>query len=184
MAGLLLAAGSGRRYGQPKALVDTGSGPSVLRALAALRCCEVRLVVVGAAGEEVAALLPPGVLVIDNAGHAEGMGSSLRCGLLAMQPDCDAVVVLLVDLPGVGVAVTERLVLAAGSSASARSALLRASYGGVPGHPVLLGRDHWPGVIASAAGDAGARDYFRDTAPRLIECSDVGSGEDVDLPPG
>ncbi len=164
--------------------MDTGSGPWVLRALDALRCCEVRLVVVGAAAAEVAALLPPDVLVVDNPGHPEGMGSSLRRGLLALQPDCDAVMVLLVDLPGVGVAVTERLVHAAGTPANARSALLRAAYDGVPGHPVLLGRDHWPGVIASAAGDAGARDYFRNTAPRLVECSDLGSGEDVDLPPG
>lgn len=164
--------------------MDTGSGPWVLRALDALRCCPVRLVVVGAAGAEVAALLPPQVLVVDNPGHAEGMGSSLRRGLLALPADCDAVVVLLVDLPGVGVAVTERLVNAAGSSSGARRALLRAAYSGAPGHPVLLGRDHWPGVIASATGDAGARDYFRHTAPRLIECSDIGSGEDVDLRPG
>ena len=154
----------------------------MLRALNALRCCDTRVVVVGAEGVAVAALVPPGVVIVDNPGHPEGMGSSLRRGLLAVPADCDAVVVLLVDLPGVGPAVTERLVRAAGSSV--RSALLRAAYGGAPGHPVLLGREHWPGVIASATGDAGARDYFRTNPARLIECSDIGSGEDIDLPPG
>ena len=184
---MLLAAGSGRRYGQPKALVDTGSGPWVLGALEALRCCDPRLVVVGAGGADVAALLPADVLVVGNPGHAEGMGSSLRLGLQALAgaaPGSDAAVVLLVDLPGVGVAVTERLVRAAGPPASARTALLRAAFDGSPGHPVLLGRAHWPGVIASAVGETGARGYFRQHPPRLVECADIGSGEDVDVPPG
>jgi CTP:molybdopterin cytidylyltransferase MocA len=168
-------------------LVDTGSGPWVLRALDVLRGCAVRVVVVGAAGVEVAALLPPGVVVVDNPDHAEGMGSSLRLGLQVLAdatPDTDAAVVVLVDLPGVGVAVTERLVRAAGTSADARRALLRAAYAGAPGHPVLLGREHWAGVLASAAGDSGARTYFRQHPPQLVECSDIGSGEDVDSPPG
>ncbi len=168
-------------------MVDTGSGPWVLRALDALRCCDTRAVVVGAAGTEVAALLPPGVVVVDNPDHAAGMGSGLRLGLQALadaEPDADAAVVLLVDLPGVGAAVTERLVGTAGTAAGARPALLRAAYGGAPGHPVLLGRDHWAGVIASATGDSGARTYFRRHPPQLVECSDIGSGEDIDLPPG
>ena len=38
--------------------------------------------------------------------------------------------------------------------------LRRATYAGKPGHPVVLGRDHWSGVIESAAGDRGARDYL------------------------
>lgn len=156
----------------------------MLRALDALRCCPVRLVVVGAAGAEVAALLPPDLLVVENPGHTEGMGSSLRLGLRSLGTDCDAVVVLLVDLPRVGAPVTERVVRAAGPAAHARRALLRAAYQGSPGHPVVLGREHWPGVIASAVGETGARGYFRQHPPRLIECGDIGSGEDVDLRPG
>jgi nicotine blue oxidoreductase len=58
--------------------------------------------------------------------------------------------------------------------------LARAVYDGRPGHPVLLGREHWDGVIATARGDAGARDYLRQHRVVTIDCSDVAEGADVD----
>ena len=74
--------------------------------------------------------------------------------------------------------------LAAARDGDVRSALLRAAYDGQPGHPVVLGRDHWAGVSAVADGDRGARDYLSAQAVRLVECADIGSGMDVDHPPG
>ena len=58
--------------------------------------------------------------------------------------------------------------------------LARAAYDGVPGHPVLLGRDHWAGVAAAATGDRGARDYLAAADVVLVECGDLASGRDVD----
>lgn len=173
--------------------MDTGSGPWVNRALDALAGCEPRLVVVGASRDKVARLLPDGVRFVDNPGHAEGMGSSLRIGLLALAtilfnegkpfgPEIDAALVMLVDLPGVTPQVVRRVCAVAGPPEAARDVLARAVYDGVPGHPVLLGRRHWAGVIESALGDVGARDYFRAHPPTLVECGDIGSGEDVDTP--
>ena len=72
IVGLLLAAGSGQRFGKPKALVDTGDGPSVLRSLATLAETDRQLVVVGASADTVADLLPEGVAVVINTEHAEG----------------------------------------------------------------------------------------------------------------
>jgi CTP:molybdopterin cytidylyltransferase MocA len=187
----LLAAGSGRRYGRPKALVDTGSGPWVLRALATLAGCDPSVVVVGARGNEVAALLPANVIVIDNPEHEQGMGSSLRVGLellMSMRSGADgereieAALVMLVDLPGVGREVVVRVRSATGAAGTAPTALARATFHGVPGHPVLLGRDHWAGVIRTAHGDNGARDYLRTHPTVLVECGDIGSGLDVDVP--
>ena len=57
---------------------------------------------------------------------------------------------------------------------------LRAAYDGVPGHPVLIGRDHWDGVVASAVGDRGARDYLAAHGVALVECGDLATGVDVD----
>ena len=58
----------------------------------------------------------------------------------------------------------------------------RAAYGGVAGHPTLIGRDHWAGVIEVALGDRGARDYFGAHEHRLVECGDLATGRDVDTP--
>jgi CTP:molybdopterin cytidylyltransferase MocA len=184
VAGVVLAAGSGRRYGRPKALVDTGSGPWVRVALEAVRGCAPRVVVVGAAADEVAALLPPEIVVVCNPGYEHGMGSSLRVGLieLAGHESVDAAVIMLVDLPGVGFSVIDRVCRAAGPPLTARNALVRAAFQGVPGHPVLLGRDHWPGVIKTAVGDRGARDYLVAHPVIVVECGDIGSGVDVDAP--
>jgi CTP:molybdopterin cytidylyltransferase MocA len=110
---------------------------------------------------------------------AEGMGASLRAGLASMDDaPADAVVVTLVDLPDVGGDVVRRVV-AAGTGPHA---LVRAEYDGRPGHPVLLGREHWTGVAATARGDQGAREYFRAHPPTACECGDLATGRDVDRP--
>jgi nicotine blue oxidoreductase len=89
----------------------------------------------------------------------------------------EAVVVVPVDLPGLTSAAVRRVLESASTDA-----LVRATYDGSPGHPVLIGRAHWDGVIASAHGDAGARDYLRAHRVELVACDDVGDGADADTP--
>jgi len=171
--GLLLAAGAGRRYGGPKALVD-GWLERALTVLAEGGCPE-RTVVLGAAAEQVRALVPEGVGVVVADNWAEGMGASLRAGLTALA-DSDAVLVTLVDLPDVGADVVRRLV----DRAHDGTVLARATYDGRPGHPVLLGHDHLAGAAASVRGDTGARDYLAAHGAALVECGDLATGYDVD----
>ncbi|MEJ2856582.1 MULTISPECIES: nucleotidyltransferase family protein [unclassified Saccharothrix] len=180
VAGLLLAAGAGRRFGRPKALVSHGGALWVDSTLAVLRDagCAPLVVVLGArAGEVRARAGLDGAVVVVNGEWASGMGSSLRAGLAALDASADAVVVLPVDTPGVTVAAVRRFV-----DLAAPAALARAVYDGAPGHPVLLGRDHWAGVSASAGGDAGARDYLREQRAVSVPCDDVADGRDVDRP--
>lgn len=179
MAGLLLAAGSGSRYGLPKALADDGDGPWVLRSLAALASLPDTVVVLGAAAAQVAVLLPGDLPRIVNPAYPAGMGSSIRAGLAHLaDTTAEAALVMLVDLPGVGREVVDRLA----EAVTGPDALLRASYHGVPGHPVVLGRAHWAGVMATASGDHGARDYLAAHPPAFVECGDIGHGRDVDRP--
>ena len=63
-----------------------------------------------------------------------------------------------------------------------RAVLRRAAYDHVPGHPALIGRDHWGPVVATAVGDHGAREHFRATPHDLVECGDLATGRDVDTP--
>lgn len=178
VAGLLLAAGAGRRFGGPKALARDDDGTSwLLRSVQALRPCAEVVVVLGASAEQAAALLPMSVARVRADDWADGMGASLRAGLEALEgTDHDAALVTLVDLPDVGGDVVGRLLGAARGS----DVLARAAYDGVPGHPVLIGRDHWAGVVTSAAGDRGARDYLAARAVDLVECGDLATGVDVD----
>lgn len=182
VVGLLLAAGAGRRMGAPKALLLDEQGRSLVgRSVGALRegGCEPVYVVLGARAEDAGGLVPDDARVVVAEDWDEGMGASLRAGLRAVgETDARSALVSLVDLADVGAAVVSRLLEAASGGAT----LARATYGGEPGHPVLIGRDHWAGVIGSARGDRGARDYLRSHPPRLVECGDLATGRDMDTP--
>jgi len=182
--GLVLAAGAGRRLGGPKALVRlTPDGPTLVEtAVARVRSagCDRVVVVVGAAADLVTdAVSATGADVVPAGEWQEGMGASLRAGLAHLDPTADDLaLVTLVDLPDVTSEVMVRVLTAA--AGDGRAALARAAYGGVPGHPVLLGRDHWDRVRDTARGDRGARDHLSATPHRLVECGDLATGRDVD----
>lgn len=169
--------------GRPKALVEGPDGaPWVASAVRTLLDggCDGVTVVLGAAAPEARQLVPDAARVVVAPDWAEGMSASLRAGLASLvDGDADAALVHLVDLPDVGADVVQR-VLALGAGPSV---LARAAYGGRPGHPVLLGRDHWAGVLAQAHGDAGARAFLRAHDVVLVECGDLADGTDVDHPP-
>lgn len=187
VAGLVLAAGGGRRLGgRPKALLTHRGRPLVENAAHTLRAggCAETLVVLGAGAEEVRrrAVLPD-CRLLDNPDWCAGMGSSLRVGLAALEtlsPLPSAVLVLLVDQPGIGAEAVRRLLAAH----RGRADLLAAGYRGRRGHPVLFGAEHWAGVAASATGDQGARQYLRAhaTALSLVDAADVADPGDVDTP--
>jgi CTP:molybdopterin cytidylyltransferase MocA len=179
VAGLVLAAGAGRRFGGPKALVAIDGERLVDRAVRVLGEGGVtsRYVVQGAA--DLTGL--SGAELVDNPDWAEGMGSSLRVGLAAMPTAVTAVLVVPVDQPGLTAVALGRVLAAA--DGDPQEALVVATYAGRRGHPVLLGRRHWEAVATSAVGDTGARAFLRTRTDVVeVECADVASGLDVDQP--
>ncbi|MFF4905976.1 nucleotidyltransferase family protein [Streptomyces sp. NPDC001260] len=182
-AGLLLAAGGGRRLGgRPKALLEHRGRPLVEYAVGVLRaagCARVH-VVLGARADEVRRRAElGGCVVVENPAWEEGMGSSLRAGLDSLAgTGAGAALVSLVDQPGIGVEAVRRVLAAYEDDGS----LVSAAYDGVRGHPVLLGASHWAGIAESASGDRGARAYLRAhrEAIRLVECGDVARPYDID----
>lgn len=183
VAGLLLAAGGGRRLGGcPKALVEHRGLLLVEHTVRALRAagCERVHVVLGAAADVVRerAVLP-GCVLVDNPAWEGGMGTSLRAGLASLRgTEASAALVALVDQPGIGPAAMARVRAVYGSPGT----LAAAAYEGRRGHPVLFGADHWAGIEASAEGDRGARAYLKEhaAAVTLVECGDVAEPYDID----
>ncbi|MER5449201.1 nucleotidyltransferase family protein [Streptomyces sp. NPDC002766] len=182
-AGLLLAAGGGRRLGgRPKALLEHRGRPLIEYALGVLRaagCARVH-VVLGARADEVRRRAElGGCVVVENPAWEEGMGSSLRAGLHSLAgTGAGAALVSLVDQPGIGVEAVRRVLAGYADDGS----LVSAAYDGVRGHPVLLGASHWAGIAESASGDRGARAYLRAhrEALTLVECGDVARPYDID----
>ncbi|WP_255689448.1 NTP transferase domain-containing protein [Actinoplanes sp. DH11] len=244
VAGLVLAAGAGRRYGMPKALVELDGRRLVQHAADTLRAagCDHVLVVLGAAADQVRATVPGLPATVINPDWTTGMASSLRTGLATLAPPAPAslslaslapaspapaspaldspppaspaldspppaspaldspppasplppggksrssaepggfaaVVVLLVDMPGVTAEAVRRIIRHA-----APDALVMGGYEDRRGHPVLLGRNHWAGVAATATGDRGARDYLRTRDVLVVPVGDVADDRDIDHP--
>ncbi|MFB6812315.1 NTP transferase domain-containing protein [Streptomyces sp. NPDC056387] len=186
IAGLLLAAGGGRRLGgRPKALLPYRGRPLVENAVRVLRDagCDPVHVVLGACAAEVRERADlTGCVVVDNPDWAEGMGSSLRTGLASLAgTGARAALVSLVDQPGIGPAAVARVREAYRSPAS----LVAAAYDGERGHPVLFGSDRWADIAATAKGDKGARVHLTEHADELtlVECGDIAEAFDIDTPP-
>lgn len=175
VAGLVLAAGGGSRFGSSsKLLADLHGRPLVewaVRAQCAVPALERVVVVLGAHAGEVAARVRFGraetVLCSE---WRSGQAASLRRGVTELA-GAGKVIVTLGDAPLVTPEVIARFV--------DEPPRTRAAYDGRPGHPVVLGPEELA-ALSSLTGDRGARDLLR--GGRLVEVGHLCSGRDVDTP--
>ncbi|HEV2036083.1 MAG TPA: nucleotidyltransferase family protein [Candidatus Dormibacteraeota bacterium] len=176
--GLVLAAGSSRRMGSPKQLLDIDGRPLlevVVAHVCASRLDEV-VVVLGAAADEIRSRVDLGrARVLVNPDHASGMASSLRAGLAALDSGVDRVMVILGDQPQIGGGLVDQLLELQEHSGLPAAAL---SFNGLLHPPVVLERELW-GDLMDLEGDVGCRAVIR-ARPELV--ARLPSGEDLNHP--
>ena len=183
VAAVVLAAGAGSRFGTGslKPLAQFKGRPLVVHSLDAAVASGLGpvLLVVGKDGDEVASVAPSGIEVVHNPRWATGIASSLHAALmhLADRGIVHACAIGLADQPLVGAEAWMRL----GDAYDSGAGLAAATYGGLRGNPVLVGRDLWPEAL-TLVGDSGARQLFGRHEVVDIDCSDTGSCIDVDTP--
>jgi CTP:molybdopterin cytidylyltransferase MocA len=179
IGGLILAAGAAVRFGGSKQLALLDGRPLLEHSIRAMTAAPVdRVVVVLGAGSDqvVAGVEGHGADFLVCERWEEGQSASLACGLAELS-DCEAVVITLGDQPRLSPEAIRRVISARGSGADA----VRATYGGQPGHPVLLEHRLF-GRMRDVSGDHGARNLLLSVATREVPCDDLGGGEDVDTP--
>jgi len=182
VAAVVLAAGSGRRFGGGKLLAPYRGAPLLHGALAAAKAtgAETVTVVTGAESEAVAAAArayDPAVRIVHASDHAEGMAASLRAGLASLGPGIDVALVFLGDMPRVPHRVLAPLFRAVRDGAPAAAPLFH----GRRGNPVALSRSLFDAAMG-LSGDAGARGLLQSLGDRLalVESPDDGVLFDVD----
>lgn len=187
VVGVVLAAGAARRFGSPKQLAELDGIPLVVHAveaqLAVPALSEV-LVITGSHGREVAHALAglEDVRVLRCARWEEGMAASLRTGIAAAREDrADLVLLTLADQPRITPQVIAMVMDHALDVTPPAPA--RATYGGVPGHPVALPAALFSKLMA-LEGDAGARELLADPRVRVrtAEAGHLCDPTDVDTP--
>jgi molybdenum cofactor cytidylyltransferase len=155
IAGLLLAAGGGRRFGSQKLLALMDGEPIVRRAALVLgSATDMMTAVVGSEARRVSeALAGVSARIVVNDDWAAGLASSLRAGAASLDPSVAAVVVALGDQPTIDRSVVDRVI--AEWRARGRP-IVAARYRGEQGHPVLFARAVF-GELAELSGDRGAK---------------------------
>jgi molybdenum cofactor cytidylyltransferase len=179
--GILLAAGSGQRFGGPKLLQPLPDGEAVARAAARhlLAAVPQSVAVVRPGDTELTALFKAlGLRVVHNPRTENGMGSSIAAGVAASK-DSDGWLIALADMPWieVGTIAAVRLALADGATLAAPL------YRGRRGHPVGFGR-RWRTALLGLRGDSGARRILsgENRSISLLPGDDPGVVLDVDQP--
>jgi molybdenum cofactor cytidylyltransferase len=182
ISGVVLAAGTGSRFGGTKQLAIVDGKPLVQHSVDALAGADVDEVVVVTGHDAVrvasALELPASGRIVYNADFREGQSTSLRAALGALDDASEAAVVLMADQPGVSSDVIHLLIT---RFLQTRMQIVRAEYRDGPG-PALLSRE----IYAQAGhlrGDVGARELMA-SHPEWVDEVPIEAGvpRDIDTP--
>ena len=156
---VILAAGQSKRLGQPKQLIPFGGTALVVRVADA--ACRIKLypvlVVLGAHAEKIQPYLNmPGLKVVVNEEWEEGMASSIRKGLAAMDqfyPHLDGIMFLVCDQPHLDHQLIRDLIELQDETGMPAAGC---SYAGILGTPALFHKSLFQELM-QLKGDVGAR---------------------------
>ncbi|HEY8509955.1 MAG TPA: nucleotidyltransferase family protein [Steroidobacteraceae bacterium] len=178
---IVLAAGESRRFGSPKQLVRVNGRPLLHTAVS--RAVEVAghavTVVLGANAAQLTPLLrhAPASIVINRA-WSEGMGSSIRVGVLSIPQTSDGVLLMLADQPAVTTEDLRRLVA---TWRRQPQYIAAAQYSGTVGVPAIFPQTSFRD-LAELRGDRGARALLLRNPDRLVRVAMESAAIDIDTP--
>lgn len=184
VSAIVLAAGTSTRMGQAKQLLPLGSSNVLAQTLENVRSASMAeiVLVLGASAQAICQQLPPplleGLKVVVNHDYMQGMASSLRQGLSALDKQSDAALIILGDQPFVRPQTLDQIVDAYRRSPAQ---IVIPSYQGTRGNPVLLDRSVFS-EVAVLEGDVGCRAIFAKHLEAIVnvEVEDVGVLLDID----
>ncbi len=181
IAAVVLAAGTSSRMGEPKQLLPLGARTVLGQTVENLRGTRVEqiVLVLGFAAQTIAQqTATDGIAVVVNQQFHEGMASSLRAGLAALNPETDAALVVLADQPFVRPATLDHLI---DRYVESGAQIAVPTYRGFRGNPVLLDRSVFAEVMA-LTGDIGCRAIFGSHIEGIVKVpvDDAGILLDID----
>lgn len=182
IAAVVLAAGISRRMGVNKLTLSLDGKPLIRHVLDAIAASSLvaTTVVLGHEAEKVRAALSdaPARFVV-NGDFADGLSTSLKAGLAALQPDIDGAMIFLGDMPDIPPELIDRMVAAFDPDAGREIIVPKRQ--GRRGHPVLWGRKFFPRILQEAKGDAGARNLLEAQSAFIAEVEGESDGVLLDL---
>jgi len=184
LAGIILAAGESRRMGQPKQLLPFGERTILERVVDTLLTAGVGevVVVLGHLAERVRTVLGHRpVKAVVNASYRQGMLSSVKCGVRAIGPEYDAVLIALGDQPHIEGAVVSEVMR---TYRAGTAGIVIPRYGEKKGHPIIINLQKYREAIANLPEDVGLNALMQEHADdvRLIDVATEDIIRDIDVP--
>jgi len=184
LSAIILAAGASRRFGSAKLLtrLPARNGRAVIQItvnMALQAGLQQIIVVVGCYADEVRDLLAgQPVQIIENPSWKDGMSTTVHAGLDHVQPDSEAVLLMLADQPAVSPAIIRSL---CERYLEERSPIVAPVYEGRRGNPVLFDRCTFDS-LRRVTGDQGGRQVIAsgEFQAELVEMDDRAVLLDID----
>ncbi|HVH60921.1 MAG TPA: NTP transferase domain-containing protein [Candidatus Sulfotelmatobacter sp.] len=178
---VVLAAGASTRMGTAKQLLQIDGQPLVQHVLDNVQRSGVGeiILVLGHSAEAIQRELKlEGAKVVFNENFLQGMGTSLKAGLAAVDSKVQAALIILADQPFVRPETLDQLIAA---HERTRAQIVIPTFRGFRGNPVLLDRSVFPEVMG-LSGDIGCRAIFGEHQDGIVKCEveDVGILLDID----
>ena len=184
IAGLILAAGLSRRYGSENKLLRKIDGaPMICRVaqLAEKAFLNPRVLVTGYQAEVIEKeLLKENITTIFNTSYGEGMGSSIACGVKALQTETiDAVLVLLGDMPNIDP--NSIVCLCNAFNPVLNYDICIPVKNGKQGNTILFGKRFF-GELMELSGEEGGKEIIKSNQDCVIKVivNDYGIHQDID----
>lgn len=181
VAGIILAAGTSSRFGNANKLLADWHGQPMLRTVAETALAtdlEPVIVVTGHEADSITkALGGLDVLAVHNPRFACGQASSLQTGIAALPATCDGAMILLGDMPRIEAPAINMLL----DAFAGPGAIVVPVHEGQRGNPVIVGREHFPALLA-LSGDEGARSLLSGGRVKRVEMESDAVLQDFDTP--
>lgn len=188
ISAIVLAAGTSSRMKGPNKLLLPLSGRPlihhVIESVAASSAAEVVVVTGHESARVQPALAGFDVTIAYNPQYARGQTGSVRVGVRAAHADALAYMICLGDLPLISTSDYDRVIaLFRSCHASDPNAVVRPTYRGIPGHPVVFS-GAWRTYLTSETASTGCRNVLRRHAEHVTEMEWVTDHvvRDVDTP--
>lgn len=178
---VILAAGMSTRMGEPKQLLHLGEKTLLEEVLASVEGAHMDqiVLVLGFAADAVQPHIKTANLkIVVNREYSQGMATSLRTGLAALDHEIAAALIVLADQPLVRSTTLNRII---DEYRTSQAQIVIPLYRGFRGNPVLLDRSVFPEVMA-LEGDIGCRAIFGAHVGGIakVEVDDIGILVDID----
>ena len=182
---IILAAGMSRRMGKTNKLLEVINNETMVgrvsRLVLASQVEQVTLVT-GHESEKVSdAVTNENINIVHNPDYADGLSTSLHCGLMQLEEDVDAAIICLADMPAVSTAVINQLIAA--FNPQENRLICVPVFDGQKGNPVVLAKRFFS-EMSELSGDKGAREFLQKYVDLVceVEINDAGVLHDIDEP--